>query len=322
MAPKIVLLDSFTADQGDETVWNGLRRLGDVAVFPRTSAEELLSRLAEAEIALTNKVSLGAEVLASCPRLKYVGITATGTNVVDLEAARSRGVAVTNVPGYSTDSVAQLVFALILHFTHRVAAHDRASKGGAWHASGDFSLQLGPLVELAGKTLVVVGSGAIGSRVAVLAEAFGMRVLKAAVPGSPTGAGRVELTTALGQADYVTLHCPLTPATQRLVNGTFLRSLKPGALLINTGRGALVDEPALVEALASGRLAGAALDVLTEEPPGASQPLLDPQAPWSDRIVVTPHIGWATVEARRRLVGEAVENVRAYLAGEPRNRVV
>jgi glycerate dehydrogenase len=322
MTARLVLLDGFTTDQGDLTTWDELARLVTLAIFPRTSPEERRARLEQAEMALTNKVAITADLFEQCPRLKYVGVLATGTNVVDLAAARAHGVAVTNVPGYSTDAVAQLVFAFILHFTHRVAAHDDATKRGAWQKAGDFSFQLGPLHELAGKTLTIVGTGAIGRRVAAIAQAFGMRVLNAAVPGSTTREPRVPLDQALPVADYVTLHCPLTEATRHLVDSRFLAAMKPQAVLLNTGRGALVDEGALEEALASGHLGGAGLDVLSEEPPPPDHRLLRSDAPWAGRVVVTPHLGWASVEARARLVKEATENVRDYLAGRPRNRIV
>lgn len=322
MTARLVLLDGFTTDQGDLTTWSELSSLVRLTTFPRTSPEDCRVRLGDAEMALTNKVAITAELLAECPRLKYVGVLATGTNVVDLAAARAHGVAVTNVPGYSTDSVAQLVFAFILHFTHRVAAHDDATKRGGWHEAGDFSFQVGPLRELTGKTLAVVGTGAIGGRVAAIGQAFGMQIVSAAVPGSTTREPRVPLDEAIAAADYVTLHCPLTDATRHLVDVRFLATMKAGAVLINTGRGALVDESALEDALASGHLGGAGLDVLSEEPPAADHRLLRRGADWASRLLVTPHLGWASVEARARLVKEATENVRAHLAGQPRNRVV
>jgi glycerate dehydrogenase len=273
---------------------------------------------------ISNKVPLGAEELAALPTLRYVGVSATGTNVVDLTAARTAGIAVSNVPGYATESVAELVFALILHFSHDVAGHNAAVKVGVWSASSDFCFFRQPLMELAGKTLVVVGSGAIGGAVARIAEAFGMRVVRAAVPGAPARAGqtRTPLPEALPLADFVSLHCPLTEATQGLVGAEFLDAMKPGAILINTGRGGLVDEAALAGALSSGHLGGAGLDVLSTEPPPPNHPLTDPRAPWTGRVVVTPHIGWGTVEARRRLVTEVARNLEAFLRGESRNRIV
>jgi glycerate dehydrogenase len=316
---KIVVLDSFAADQG-EPVWGGLSALGEVIVHPRTAPRDVLARAAGAGALFTNKVLLDASTIAQLEALRYVGIVATGTNAVDLGACRARGIAVTNVPGYSTYSVAQLVFALLLHLTHDVAGHDRRVRDGGWAASPDFVFCLQPLVELAGKTLVIVGMGAIGRAVADIAEAFGMHVVPAAVPGS-SSSGRTPLADALPAADFVTLHCPLTPATHHLVGDDFLRSMKRTAVLVNTGRGALVDEGALARALTAGTIGGAALDVVEREPPAPGHPLLDPAAPFARRIVVTPHIGWATVEARARLVATVVENLAAFTRGERSNRV-
>jgi glycerate dehydrogenase len=321
---KIVILDSFAADQGDPTyTWEGLRALGELTVHPRTHEDQILERCRGAAAILTNKVELRGELFEMLPEIKYVGVLATGTNIVDVEAARGKGVAVTNVPGYSTDAVAQLVFALLLRLTHDVAGHSAAVKAGRWASSPDFSFFVQPLVELAGKTLATLGTGAIGGTVARIAEAFGMHVLKAAVPGAPKrpGAERVRLTDALGEADVVSLHCPLTPLTRGLVDATFIRAMKPKAILINTGRGALVNEADLRAALAEGRLGGVGLDVLADEPPPANHPLLDPRAPWASRVVVTPHIGWGTIEARRRLEQAVTRNLQAFLAGERVNRV-
>ncbi|HVU06050.1 MAG TPA: D-2-hydroxyacid dehydrogenase [Polyangiaceae bacterium] len=315
----VVVLDSFAADQG-ELSWDALRALGTVTVHPRTPREAVVERARGADAILTNKVTLDRATLARLPALRYVGVVATGTNVVDVAACRERGVAVTNVPGYSTHSVAQLVFAAVLHFTHDVSGHDAAVKAGRWAASPDFVFCLQPLTELAEKTLVIVGTGAIGRAVSEIARAFGMRVLSAQVPGG-SEEGRVPLLEALRDADVVSLHCPLTPRTENLVNAGFLAAMKPGAILVNTGRGGLVDDGALVAALGEGRLGGVALDVLRSEPPPADHPLLDRAAPFAKRVLVTPHIGWATVEARKRLVREVIENVAAFSRGERRNRV-
>jgi glycerate dehydrogenase len=317
---RIVLLDSFAADQGDSG-WPGLRALGDVAVYPRTPPGLVLERSAGAQALLTNKVVLSAELMSSLPDLRYIGVTATGTNVVDLDAAKARTIAVTNVPAYSTESVAQLVFAMILHFAFDVGAHDAAVKAGRWASGPDFCFFLKPLSELCGKTLVVVGFGSIGKAVARIATAFGMKVIAAQVPGS-ANVDRVPLAEALPLADVVTLHCPLTPATQSLVDRRFLATLKPGAILVNTSRGPVVDETALLETLRSGGLGGVALDVLGTEPPAVGHPLLDPTAPWARRLVVTPHLGWGTVEARTRLAECVVANLASFIAGERRNRVV
>lgn len=318
-AMRIVLVDSFTTDQGD-TAWPALRRLGELTVFARTPPEQVVERCADADAVLTNKVVLDAAVLARLPRLRYVGLTSTGTNVVDLAAAAARGIAVTNVPAYSTESVAELVFAMLLHFTIRAAAHDRAVKAGAWSAGPDFCFFLTPLRELAGKTMVVLGLGAIGQAVARIARAFGMNVVAAAVPGS-SSAGRIAIAEALPEADVVSLHCPLTPLTRGLVDRAFLAALPDQAILLNTSRGPVVDEAALLETLAAGRLAGVGLDVMEHEPPAANHPLLAPTAPWADRLLVTPHLGWGTTEARQRLADEVAANLAAFLAGNRRNRV-
>lgn len=317
---RIVLLDSFAADQGD-TAWPELRALGDLVVYPRTAPQRVLERCAGAPALLTNKVVISADLMVALPDLRYIGVTATGTNVVDLEAARARNIAVTNVPAYSTESVAQLVFAVILHFAVDIAGHDAAVKAGRWAKSPDFCFFLHPLRELAGKTMVVVGSGAIGKAVARIASGFGVKVIEAQVPGS-TSANRTALATALPLADVVTLHCPLTPATRGLVDQRFLATLRPGAILINTSRGPVVDEAALLGALRSGHLGGVGLDVLASEPPAPDHPLLDRSAPWSSRLVVTPHLAWGTVEARRRLASCVAANLAAFLAGESLNRVV
>lgn len=320
LAPmNIVVLDSFAADQG-HLDWDALSTYGTLSVYPRTAPDEIVERAAAADALLTNKVVLDAAVIGALPRLRYVGIVATGTNAVDLSACRQRGIAVTNVPGYSTRSVAQLVIAFVLHFTSGVARHDQAVKAGAWARSPDFSFCVQPLVELSDKTLCIVGLGAIGRAVADVARALGMRVIAAAVPGS-TSNGRTPLESALPESDFVTLHCPLTRATTHLVSTEFIGRMKPGAVLINTGRGGLVDERALMHALRDGRLGGAALDVLEAEPPPADHPLLQPDAPWASRLVVTPHVGWATVEARRRLITAVADNLGAFCRGELDNRV-
>ena len=318
---RTVILDAFAADQGDGKLWADVRAICELVVYPRTEPADVIARCRGATAALTNKVPFAADIFAAVPELRYVGVLATGTNIVDLAGARAAGVAVTNVPGYATESVAELVFALVLHFTHDIGGHAAAVKAGAWAASPDFCFFTKPLVEIAGKTIAIVGSGAIGSAVARIAEAFGMRVLRAAVPGSPHRAERVPLTDALMVADFVTLHCPLTEATRWMVNERFLAAMRPGAILLNTGRGALNDEPALIAALATGRLGGAGLDVLTEEPPPANHPLTDPRAPWASRVVITPHIAWGTVEARTRLAREVALNLDAFTRGERRNRV-
>jgi glycerate dehydrogenase len=280
----------------------------------------VIERSAGAGAIVTNKVVLSKDTIHALPDLRYIGLASTGTNVVDLPAARARSIAVTNVPAYSTESVANLVFAMVLHFSFAVAAHDRAVKAGRWATHPDFCFFLGPLHELAGKTLAIVGMGAIGKAVARIGSAFGMNVVAAEVPGS-TSAGRVPLFDALPLADVVTLHCPLVSSTQGLVDARFVGALKPSAILINTSRGAIVDEGALVEALRAGKLGGVGLDVMVQEPPPAKHPLTDPAAPWADRLVMTPHLGWGTVEARQRLARQVAENLAAFQKGQRLNRM-
>ena len=319
---KIVVLDGYALNPGDLS-WEGFENLGDCAVYERTPKELLIERAAGAEVLLTNKVVLGREEMEQLPQLRYIGVLATGFNVVDTEAAREKNITVTNVPAYSTASVAQMVFALLLEMTQQVGHHSRLVREGRWAASPDFCFWDRPLVELEGLTLGVVGFGAIGRRVAVLARAFGMEVL--VHTGHPekyrdTAEGREVRFTGLdelfGQSDVVSLHCPLTEATQGMVDGRRLALMKPSAFLINTGRGPLIDEAALSEALNAGRIAGAGLDVLSAEPPTAEYPLLAAR-----NCCVTPHIAWATRAARARLMETAVENLAAFIKGKPRNVV-
>jgi glycerate dehydrogenase len=316
---RVVILDSFTSDQGADA-WDAVRRIGDTVVHPRTPRAEVVARCAGADAVLTNKVVIDAGAIAALPLLRCIGVMATGTNIVDVDACRARGIAVTNVPGYSSESVAQLVFAHLLHLTHDVAGHSAAAKDGRWAAGPDFCFFRQPLRELAGKTIAILGSGAIGSAVARIARGFGMRVIAARVPGS-TSSDRAPLPQALAEADVVSLHCPLTSRTERMVDAEFLRALKPGAILVNTGRGALLDEAAVVAALADARLGGLCLDVLAVEPPAPGHPFLDPRQPWSARVVATPHIAWGTVEARGRLIAQVAENLAAFADGRDLNRV-
>ena len=315
---NIVVLDGHTLNPGDLS-WAPLEALGTLRVYPRTPPAEVVPRAAEAELVLTNKTVLDAATLAALPRVRYLGVLATGYNVVDLEAARARGIPVTNVPGYSTPSVAQLTFALLLELTHHVGRHSEGVRAGRWSRSPDFCYWDTPLVELAGCTFGVVGYGQVGRAVARLAAAFEMRVLvhTRTPPAAPPAELRfTDLDTLLRESDVVSLHCPLTPDTRHLINRARLARMKPGAYLLNTGRGPLVDEPALAEALRAGHLAGAGLDVLSTEPPPPDHPLLT-----APNCVITPHLGWATRAARERLLHQAVENVRAFLAGHPVNVV-
>ncbi|HHY85686.1 MAG TPA: D-2-hydroxyacid dehydrogenase [Verrucomicrobia bacterium] len=315
---KAVVLDGYTLNPGDLS-WDELKALGPCDIFDRTPPDEVLARAVDADAILTNKVVLSREIIQRLPRLKYIGVLATGTNVVDLEAARERNIPVTNVPGYATASVAQLTFALILELTFHVARHSDAVRSGDWTRSADFSFHLAPLVELSGLTLGLAGFGSIGRAVARIGAAFGMNVIatvRRPPAGDCSGARFVDLETLFRESDVLSLHCPLTPETHHLVNRERLALMKPGAILINTGRGPLIDEAALAEALNEGRLAGAGLDVLSTEPPDATNPLLRAR-----NCVITPHIGWATRAARIRLMREVVENLRAFLNGNPRNVV-
>lgn len=318
---KIVVLDGYTLNPGDLS-WSELEALGDCALYDRTAPEELLGRAQEAEAVLTNKAALDAGAIARMPRLRYIGVLATGFNIVDVEAARSRNVAVTNVPGYSTDSVAQLTFALLLEMTHHVGHHAGTVRAGRWSAGPDFSYHDFPLIELRGLTLGIVGFGQIGQAVARLARTFGLRVLAHRRPRHLAEGGEwadvefVDLGALLGRSDIVSLHCPLTPETAGLIGPESLRRMKPTAFLLNTSRGQLVDGAALAEALNAGRLAGAGLDVLSREPPPPDDPLLGAR-----NCLVTPHIAWASGAARARLMTAIARNLRAFQTGERLNRV-
>ncbi len=317
--PSIIVLDGKTLNPGDLS-WEPLRALGTVTVYDRTPAHLILERAAKAPILLTNKTPLSAETLARLPNLRYVGVLATGYNVVDVKAAARRSVVVTNVPSYGTDSVAQLVFALLLELCRHAAQHSTSVRDGAWCASPDFCYWSMPQVELTGKTLGVIGFGRIGSTVARVGKVFGMEALAHdCVPLPPTHADTVRsvaLEQLLQSADVISLHCPLTPATEKLIRAETLALMKPTALLINTARGKLIDEPALAAALHAGTIAGAGLDVLSSEPPAPDNPLLS-----APNCIITPHIAWATAEARARLLDTAVANVRAFLAGTPTNAI-
>jgi len=316
---KIVVLDGYAANPGDLD-WAPLAGLGTLTVYERTPAALTVERAAGAQALLTNKVVLGAAELAALPELRYIGVLATGYNVVDTAAAGARGIVVTNVPAYSTPSVAQHVLALLLELTRGAGRHAALVRAGRWSAAPDFCFWEGPQVELAGLTIGLVGFGAIGQAVARIALAFGMRVLVQTRRPDPTAwpeVAFVDRDQLFSTADVVSLHCPLSEETRAMVNAARLAQMKPTAYLINTGRGPLVDEAALAAALHSGQIAGAGLDVLSQEPPPATNPLL--AAP---NCVITPHLAWATAAARQRLMDVAIDNVRAFLAGRAQNRVV
>lgn len=315
---NIVILDGYTANPGDLS-WQGLEEIGEVTVYDRTKADETVARAADADIVLTNKVIISREIIVQLPRLKYIGVLATGYNVVDIEAAHERGITVTNVPAYSTESVAQMVFAHLLTVTNRTEHYAIENRNGRWTKNPDFCYWDFPHMELAGKTFGIVGLGNIGRRVAEIATAFGMHV-KALTSKSadalPANIEKATLESILSTSDVLSLHCPLTDKTRHLINRETLQQMKPTAILINTGRGPLVDDQAVADALSGGRLAAFCADVLTEEPPKADNPLLK-----QPNAYMTPHIAWASKEARVRLVQVATDNVRAFINGRPQNMV-
>ena len=314
---KIVVLDGETLNPGDLT-WQAVSALGEFSCFARTPSAEIIPRAQHAEIVLTNKTPLDANTLAQLPKLKYIGVLATGTNVVDLAAAKELGIVVTNVPAYGPDAVAQMVFAHILHHTQAVAAHHQAVAAGQWSNCSDFCFTLMPLQSLKGKTLGLIGYGDIGQQVAKLALAFGMKVLvntRTEPSDLPQGVSWTSRNTVFKESDILSLHCPLTPETTELINTQTLELMKPQALLINTARGGLIDEAALATALKQGKVF-AGVDVLSTEPPSADNPLLT-----APNISISPHNAWATKEARQNLLNIATANLSAYLAGERVNWV-
>jgi len=315
---NIVVLDGYNANPGDIS-WSQLASQGQLTVYDRTEPALVVERCREADIVLTNKVVLSAEVMAQLPQLKYVGVLATGYNVVDVKAAAARSIVVTNVPAYSTDSVAQLVFAHLLNLTNSVDHYARQNREGRWSQSADFSYADTPLSELAGKTMGIVGLGHIGMKVATIALAFGMDVFAVTSKHRtelPVGMQKTTFEGLLGVSDVLTLHCPLNEQTRAMINRDTLACMKEGAVLINTGRGPLVDEQAVVEALNSRHLGAYCADVLCQEPPLADHPLLA-----SPHAYITPHVAWATLEARQRLLQVAADNVQAFIEGHPQNVV-
>ena len=315
---KIVILDGFTAQPGDLS-WKALESTGELTVHDRTSPEETVGRAKDADIVLTNKVCLRKQELDQLPKLKYIGVLATGYNVVDLKTAHEHGILVTNVPAYSTESVAQMVFAHLLTVTNRTEHYAVKNRAGEWTTSPDFCYWDTPLTELAGKTFGIVGLGNIGRRVAVIAQAFGMKVVAYTSKGAdelPSGIEKLTMDELLKESDVLSLHCPLTSDTHHLINRQTLWKMKPSAILINTGRGPLVNDWDVADALKDHRLRAFCADVLTEEPPRADNPLLA-----CEQAFITPHIAWATKEARTRLIDVAVNNVRAFVEGKPINVV-
>ena len=316
---KIVVLDGYTLNPGDNP-WNDLARLGDLQVHDRTDDADVLARAAGAQIVLTNKTPLSRDTLERLPELRFIGVLATGYDVVDVEAARQRGIPVANVPEYGTDSVAQHTFALLLELCHRVGRHDSAVKAGRWATSKDFCFWDAPPIELAGLTIGIIGFGRIGQRVGMLAHAFGMSVTAAVGTRRSTPPYQpftwLETNELFSAADVVTLHCPLTPDNERFVGRDLLARMKPSAFLLNTARGPLVDEQALADALNENRLAGAAVDVVSSEPIHPDNPLLTAR-----NCLITPHMAWGSLAARKRLMAATVSNVEAFLRGRATNVV-
>ncbi len=315
---KVIILDGHTLNPGDLS-WEAIELLGDVTVYPRTAPCDVVDRCKGAEIVLTNKVVISSEVMDELPQLKYIGVLATGYNVVDITAAKERGIIVTNIPAYSTDSVVQMTFAHILNITNRVGHYAHENSKGKWSRCEDFCYQDTPLNELAGKTLGIVGLGNIGMKVAQIAKLFGMDVFAFTSKNSadlPDGIQKTTMAGLLAVSDIQTLHCPLNDKTKHLINEDTLKQMKTGAILINTGRGPLVDEQAVSAALHSGHLGGYGADVMTTEPPTADNPLLS-----APNAFITPHIAWATLEARTRLMQMAAENIAAFIEGKPQNVV-
>lgn len=316
----IVVLDGYVANPSDLS-WDGLKELGDLTVYERTSPDEVLERAQGAQVITTNKVLITAELMDQLPELQYIGVLATGYNVVDIPAARKRGIVVTNIPAYSTMSVAQLVMAHLLNITNQVALHSQAVTEGKWQTCMDFSFTLTPQIELDGKIFGIVGLGNTGTAAARIAQSLGMRVLayssKSAATLAALGIDKADSYEQLfRESDVLSLHCPLTEDTHHLVNAERLSWMKPTSILINTGRGPLIDENSLADALNQGRIMGAGVDVLQEEPPRKGSPLIGAR-----NCFITPHIAWATQAARSRLIKIAVENVKAFIEGKPQNVV-
>lgn len=315
---KIVVLDGYGLNPGDLS-WEALESLGDVDIYDRTAPEDVIDRCFDAEIVLTNKVVFNQKILVSLPRLRYIGVLATGYNVVDVDAAVNLDIIVTNIPAYSTDSVVQNTFAHILAMANRVEHYTCQNRKGRWSACPDFVYWDTPLIELAGKTLGIVGLGAIGMRVAILARCFGMEVYAYTSKASsdlPEGIQKTTFEGLLSVSDILSLHCPLNHSTREIINASSIARMKRGALLVNTGRGPLVNEKDVADALHSGQLGGYGADVMCQEPPAADNPLFS-----APNAYITPHVGWATYEARQRLMAIATGNVKAFIDGKPVNVV-
>ncbi|SDF13693.1 glycerate dehydrogenase [Dyadobacter soli] len=313
---NIVILDGYTLNPGDQD-WAPIEKLGNVTIYDRSAKEEIVGRAGDAEVLLVNKVVLSADTLAQLPKVKYIGVMATGFNNIDIDAARKQGITVTNVKAYGPASVAQQTFALLLAIVNRVETHSQSVFAGEWAASADFCYWKTPLTELAGKTMGLIGLGDIGSQVARIAAAFGMKVIAYRKHPAPTeGVEMVSLDEIFRQSDVVSLHCPLTEETREIVNRDSLSKMKRSAVVLNTGRGPLIHEQDLADALQNGTIAAAGLDVLSVEPPKADNPLLS-----APNCVITPHVAWATFEARERLLQMVADNLAGFQSGNPRNVV-
>ena len=311
---KIIILDGGVATPGDLS-WDDLAALGDLTVYDYTAPEDVIPRIGDASIILTNKTVISANVISACPNLRYIGVLATGYNVIDIAEAKKRGIIVANVPAYSTPTVAQLTMALLLEIALHVGHHSRVVHEGKWSACRDFAFWDYPLMELAGKTFGIVGYGSIGKAVAKLAQAFGMNVLAYSRHGAEEF--HTELDELYAKSDIVSLHCPLTAENTGMINKETIAKMKDGVIILNTARGGLINEADLREALLSGKVYAAASDVTCKEPINADSPLLG-----LDNMIITPHIAWAATEARQRLLSVAIDNVRQYLCGNPQNNVV
>jgi len=316
MQHTIVILDGYTLNPGDLS-WEGIAAFGDMTIYDRTEQQQILSRIGSADIVITNKTPLDAQTIAMAPNLKYIGVLATGYNVVDIEAARRRGVVVTNIPTYGTDAVAQFAFAMLLEIAHHVQHHSDAVKEGRWTNHQDFCFWDYPLIELAGKTMGIIGYGRIGQATARIARAFGMQVIAYDVSQQSGNSDvYVDLDTLLGSSDVISLHCPLFESTRGIINKDSIARMKDGVILLNNSRGPLVVEQDLADALNSGKVYAAGLDVVSEEPIKADNPLLS-----AKNCLITPHISWAPKESRQRLMDIAVENLKAFLEGKPQHVV-
>jgi len=316
---KIAVLDGYTLNPGDLS-WDGLKQIGDVMIYDRTPADKTVERAMGAEIVYTNKTPLNREVLNQLAALKFIGVLATGYNIVDTQAAKDNGIIVTNIPGYGTDSVAQLTFALLLELCHHVQRHSDSVIRGKWSESVDFCYWDYPLMELSGKTMGIVGFGNIGGKVADIATAFGMNIIAYSKPETDESHRKnfkwADMDQLLEQSDVVSIHCPLFPETKGLINKERLKKMKNSAFLLNTSRGPIIMEEDLAEALNNGWIAGAGVDVLSVEPPSDDHPLLS-----AKNCIITPHIAWATKEARKRLMDIAINNLLAFVKGKPINVV-